>query len=79
MSPIQKLTSKTEATSTEHLLRLVEQVEAKSDRTEAERIAYAVACTTLCKRLDVEVSDVMESSFGPALHLRFVADMQAVA
>lgn len=54
---------------TQQLVRIAEEIEDNENRTDEERIIYAVACTTLCKRLDVAVSDMLAFSLGPAAYL----------
>lgn len=58
---------------TDRLVSIVEAIEDNESRTDEERIVYAIACTTLCRRLGVEPRRLLASPVGPAAYLGVLA------
>lgn len=63
--------------STDRLVSIVETIEDQDTRSDEERIVYAIACTTLCRRLGVEPRQVLSSAVGPAAYLGLLATLAA--
>lgn len=64
-----RLRERVEAIDSDQLVSIAEKIEDNQGRTDEERIVYAVACTTLCRRLDVSTQEAIESPFGAATFL----------
>lgn len=64
-----RLRERVELIDSDQLVSIAEQIEDNLDRTDEERIVYAVVCTTLCRRLDVSTQEAVESPLGAAFFL----------